>query len=72
MKNCTDCVYADWKKTAAGKLHPSGDGKCTNVVKLPKLPEEFYFINEPHIYGGSINRRNELKVDCVYFSYNKD
>jgi hypothetical protein len=38
MKNCTNCTYADWKKTAAGKLHPSGYGKCTNAVKLPKLP----------------------------------
>ena len=33
MKNCTDCKYADWQRTAAGKLHPSGDGECTYEAK---------------------------------------
>jgi hypothetical protein len=72
MKNCTHCVHADWKRTAAGKLHPSGDGRCTKVVKLPKLPEAFYFTTEPRITGGIINRREEFKEDCVYFAYKKD
>ena len=75
MKNCTNCTYADWKKTAEGKLHPSGDGRCTKEVKipeLPKLPEAFYFLFEPHISGGVISKHEELKADCVYFSYNKD
>lgn len=26
MKNCTDCKHAEWKRTASGKLHPSGAG----------------------------------------------
>lgn len=72
MKNCTNCTYADWKKTAAGKLHPSGDGRCTKVVNIPKLPAAFYFSNKLFICGGMINRRQELRDDCVYFADNKD
>jgi hypothetical protein len=72
MKNCTDCVHADWKKTAAGKLHPSGDGECKKVVVLQKLPASFYYVNSPAISGGFINRRRTLKEDCIFFAYKKD
>ena len=33
MANCLNCAYANWDKTANGRRHPSGRGKC--VVKLP-------------------------------------
>jgi hypothetical protein len=26
MKNCTGCKHAEWKRNAAGNLHPSGVG----------------------------------------------
>jgi transcriptional regulator NrdR family protein len=28
MKNCTECVHANWLRTKSGRLHPSGEGKC--------------------------------------------
>lgn len=37
---CTDCRFAEWKRTAAGRLHPSGSGKCTWTVELA-LPASF-------------------------------
>lgn len=37
MKNCTHCKHAVWQKTAAGRLHPSGDGECGYEVKLPAI-----------------------------------
>ena len=70
MKNCTDCVHAEWKRTAGGKLHPSGDGKCTKTIVLPPLPSSFrwgygYTWNEkPVPKGGDINRREELREHC--------
>ena len=36
MKTCKGCKYAEWVRTANGRLHPSGDGKCT--FKLPLSP----------------------------------
>lgn len=38
MKTCKGCKYADWRKTKAGKLHPTGDGKCAYEYKVPQLP----------------------------------
>jgi len=64
MKNCTHCRHASWNKTAAGKLHPSGDGHCTFPVKIPVLPAAFHWLTTPHPLGGRINRREELRNDC--------
>jgi hypothetical protein len=69
MKDCTDCKHAKWARTAGGKLHPSGDGKCQYQWKAPQLPAAFYFIGrEPVPLGGFINRRKPLKEHCVYFA----
>jgi hypothetical protein len=38
MKTCKGCKWAEWKKTANGRLHPSGDGLCAFPVKAPVLP----------------------------------
>ena len=69
MKNCLLCKYADWQKTAAGKLHPSGDGKCTYPWKMPPLPASMYWFGtgQPKPCGGYINRKNELKDHCTYY-----
>jgi hypothetical protein len=62
MKNCTDCKYADWYRTANGNLHPSGDGKCNYPYKVPALPAAMWWLDtEPTPDGGAINRRKELK-----------
>ena len=72
MKNCNDCIYAEWKRTKAGRLHPSGDGRCTYPIKIPKLPPCYYFLHYPNPLGGYINRRTELKEHCTYYQQKKD
>lgn len=32
---CDGCKYAEWQLTKNGRLHPSGDGKCTYLRKRP-------------------------------------
>lgn len=67
MKNCNNCKYADWKKTVAGKLHPSGEGKCLYPYKVPPLPASMYWMNtETTPCGGFINRK-QIWNHCVYF-----
>jgi len=70
MKNCTKCKYADWRVTAAGKLHPSGDGECTYQWSMPPLPASKCWIgrNPPAPAGGRINRREDFKDHCPYWS----
>lgn len=71
MKNCTHCKHAVWQKTAAGRLHPSGAGKCGYEVKLPKLPPSMWWSGTisgaPRPRGGQINRRIDLPEHCVFF-----
>ena len=67
MKTCKDCIYADWYKTVAGKLHPSGDGRCTYEYKLRALPPAFRWMSTPYTVGGQINRREERNDHCIYF-----
>ena len=69
MKNCKDCKYADWDKTKSGRLHPSGDGRCTFPWKIPALPASMYWIgkNSPTPNGGSINRKKRFKDHCPYY-----
>lgn len=70
MKNCDDCKYAEWKRCSNGRLHPSGDGKCTYPWKQPKLPASMYWIgfSELKPSGGFISRKSLLSEDCVYFT----
>jgi hypothetical protein len=32
---CTDCRFANWEKTATGRLSPSGAGGCTWTITAP-------------------------------------
>ena len=70
MKDCTNCKFADWERTSAGKLHPSGNGQCKYQWVLPALPASMYWIGSgPSLpSGGYINRKKELKENCVYFN----
>lgn len=79
MKTCQGCIYAEWKKTKAGKLHPSGDGRCTYEVIIPVLPYSFSWrghygeiVNYSQlIAGGFIERHRELKDHCPMWSATK-
>ena len=70
MKNCTHCVHAKWDRTAAGKLHPSGDGRCQKEYKVPPLPASMYWTwtSIPTPSGGQINRKRDLGDHCVYYA----
>lgn len=61
---CLTCKLAEWQKTIAGRLHPSGDGKCG--WKPPFIPISAAFRwtpwsnarNQPETFGGGyIGRR---------------
>lgn len=52
-RDCTTCGLAVWKKTKAGKLHPSGDGRCGWKMPVIVLPASFY-------YSGFSDRRREV------------
>lgn len=68
MKNCTNCKYAHWHKTAKERLHPSGEGECTYEYSIPALPSCRYWLGGiPKPVGGYINRHKELKNHCVYY-----
>jgi len=72
---CNGCKYAEWYKTKAGYLHPSGDGKCGYEYKVPPLPTALYWIGSPPIPSGQyiINRRQKYrkyKGHCPYWTTN--
>jgi len=71
MKSCTGCKYAYWDRNSVGSLHPSGGGQCKYPYKLCTLPACMYWSGwhdvSPKPNGGYINRREELKTDCVYY-----
>jgi len=68
MKTCVGCQYAVWKRTKAGRLHPSGDGRCAYEYKIPALPASMYFIHKPTPCGGLINRHKGLTKPCAYWT----
>jgi len=67
QNSCLECKYANWKRTTNGRLHPSGDGMCTYEVTMPKLPKAKSFFYRPALFGGDINRKNQVYVDCPCF-----
>jgi hypothetical protein len=70
MKNCKGCKHADWHKTKSGGNHPSGGGWCKKVVNvLIPLPQSQYYVTNPCVAGGYINRKEELKDHCVYYEH---
>lgn len=62
MKYCDDCKWAEWKRTANGRLHPDKTGRCIFEIKIPVLPLAFQW--EPIIGGGYIERKRELRNHC--------
>jgi hypothetical protein len=68
MKTCLGCKHANWKRTKAGRLHPSGKGDCMYQVKMPVLPACMYWLTyRPIKAGGSIYRGEEFKDHCLCY-----
>lgn len=63
---CVECALAKWQRTAAGRLHPSGDGLCGWKMPEIRLPVSMYFFGNPKPYGGHINRRDQWR-QCPFF-----
>lgn len=55
---CKDCKFADWDRTKAGRMHPSGLGRCTYTWVAPPLPKVMYFTTKPHPVGGLLDRED--------------
>lgn len=69
MTNCTKCIYAQWKRTKNGRLHPSGDGRCGYKYAVPPLPVAMYWIlGVPNPSGGHINRHKGCLSECPYYT----
>lgn len=68
MKSCEMCKHAIWDTTKAGRLHPSGNGRCGKIISLPQLPPVYYWLDLTRLGGGTINRRDELREHCVYWA----
>lgn len=68
QRGCLTCRWAEWKRTAAGHLHPDGTGHCTYKVVMPILPNAFYYVgtgrNIPAPTGGSIDRKHNPVESC--------
>jgi hypothetical protein len=69
MKSCLGCRFADWQRTRTGRLHPSGDGQCTFVVKVPALPLSMRWggswgRNDLDATGGAISRKHSFQSHC--------
>ncbi len=62
---CLGCKFAKWKQTKCGRLHPSGDGRCTWTMPEIVLPISMYFFgagsNSPRPSGGWISRHETPK-----------
>ncbi len=68
MKTCDECKHANWKRTAAGRLHPSKDGVCTYKYTVPALPACMYWLSSVTPCGGHIKRGEENKDHCPYWA----
>jgi hypothetical protein len=61
MSNCTECKFAEWARTAAGRLHPSGEGRCQWKYEPKPIAAAYSWQGwetgaTPQPYGGFINR----------------
>lgn len=63
---CLNCKYAKWEVTAAGRLHPPGDGRCTWQMPAVRLPVSMWFFGSIAPCGGHINRKDEWR-QCPQF-----
>lgn len=65
---CMTCKFADWKRTAAGRLHPDGQGRCRWQMPEITLPKAFYYVgyhSTPKPSGGQIERKHDDERECA-------
>ena len=72
MKRCDDCKHAEWKRTAAGRLHPGKSGQCAKAKAwvAPPIPACSYWMSGPPKPSGVyIERGRDLDEHCVYWEH---
>lgn len=71
---CVGCDYASWDKTATGRRHPEGGGKCTWSVTVPfaesvpkfAMPKDAQASRKLTISGGRIQYwENKFRIGEV-------
>jgi hypothetical protein len=66
MSTCLDCKFADWKRTASGRFHPSGEGMCRHVWEPPPISAahcfDFGSRNIPRPRWGQIDRKKPYQT----------
>lgn len=66
---CLGCKYADWRRNADGKLHKSGEGRCTAPFSLKlDIPAAFYELQQTRIGGGFVHRSAKPVLSCNFFT----
>lgn len=67
-QSCVDCRYAEWKRTAAGRLHPSGEGRCVYTWESIVLPVCYHWerrnLPRPTVNGKPGLDRHRAYTDC--------
>ncbi|HAY09972.1 MAG TPA: hypothetical protein DCY18_08575 [Thauera sp.] len=71
---CLTCRFAEWVRTDAGRLHPSGQGRCTWVGVLPRSRSYPFSYRDDPPTGGFIERRPKTLVflDCPTYEPAED
>lgn len=67
---CLTCAFAMWRKTAAGRMHPDGTGRCTWQMPEITLPKSRYYVGHrersiPQPQGGYIEKKDDR--ECLTF-----
>lgn len=61
---CVGCVYANWDCTSAGRLHPSGLGRCTYEVVLPgSVQTKLSNMHKSHIHRAT-GKHDGWPLEC--------
>jgi hypothetical protein len=62
---CANCTLAKWERTTAGRLHPSGEGRCAWTLPEIPLARAFYSDRESLSmpFGGYVWRHKPYS-DC--------
>lgn len=68
---CDDCIFADWKRTSNGRLHPDKTGRCKAEIPEIVIPASFYWLSSytrksPRPSGGYIERGQTIDRACPY------
>lgn len=64
MNTCLNCGYAQWQRTLANRLNPTGNGRCTWIPHWV-ISKAFHFIKgDPHSLGGGLINRKDPEQDC--------